>query len=131
MTNTKSLIVIVDDDPETAEMLAEMVRIMDFGVVTVRNGAQAINMIVETHPSLVLLDWKMPGISGLDVMRFIQKDSILARIPVIMVSAKASPEDIAGGYDAGVASYLIKPVGFEELQKAINAVINLRTDFEG
>lgn len=124
MTNNNKLIVIVDDDPETAEMLAEMIRILDFNVVTVRNGAQAINIIIELKPSIVLLDWKMPGISGLDVVRFVQKDSKLTRIPFIMVSAKALPEDIARAYEAGVAYYLIKPVGFDELKKAINEVNN-------
>lgn len=81
-----------------------------------------MSMIAEERPDLVLLDVMMPDISGLEVLRFMRRDPELASIPVIVISAKSMPADIKTGMDAGASLYLTKPVGFLDLQRAVENV---------
>jgi DNA-binding response OmpR family regulator len=123
MISNQRTIVIVEDDPDTAEMFAEMIRLMGHSVFQVYRGAQAINLIAEVKPSAVILDWKMSDISGLEVMQHIRRDAKLAKIPIIMVSAKNLPSDIELALNSGASIYLTKPVGYKDLENAIQKVL--------
>lgn len=123
MISNQRTIVIVEDDPETAEMFAEMIRLMGHSVFQVYRGAQAIGLIAEVKPSAVILDWKMSDISGLEVMQHIRRDAKLAKIPIIMVSAKNLPSDIELALNSGASIYLTKPVGYKDLENAIQKVL--------
>lgn len=113
------MVVVVEDEPDTAEMFAEMVRLIGFQVVKSLGGIRAIDLIAEKKPSVVLLDLMMPDLSGLEVLRYMRRDPRLAHIPVIIVSAKGLPSDIKSGLEAGAAFYLTKPVAFSDLKRAI------------
>jgi CheY-like chemotaxis protein len=89
---------------------------------------RAIDLIAEKQPSLVLLDMTMPDVSGLEVLRHIHRDPRLARIPVIVVSAKSLPSDIRKGLDAGASYYLTKPVSFVDLKHAMEYVAKTTVD---
>ena len=89
----------------------------------VYRGAQAIGLIAEEKPSAVILDWKMSDISGLEVMQHIRRDAKLVKIPIIMVSAKNLPSDIELALNSGVSIYLTKPVGYKDLENAIQKVL--------
>jgi CheY-like chemotaxis protein len=116
-------IVIVDDEPDTAEMLGEMMQLSGYRVQKSYGGTQAIHLISKEKPDLVLLDVMMPDLSGLEVLRFIRRDPRLEHIPVIVVSAKVLPADIQNGMEAGATVYLTKPVGYADLKGAVeNAV---------
>ena len=125
MISNQRTIVIVEDDPDTAEMFAEMIRLMGHSVVQVYRGAQAIGLIAEVKPSAVILDWKMSDISGLEVMQHIRRDAKLVKIPIIMVSAKNLPSDIELALNSGASIYLTKPVGYKDLENAIQKVLAL------
>jgi len=125
MTSNQRTIVIVEDDPDTAEMFAEMIRLMGHSVFQVYRGAQAIGLIAEVKPSAVILDWKMSDISGLEVMQHIKRDAKLAKIPIIMVSAKNLPSDIELALNSGASIYLTKPVGYKDFENAIQKVLAL------
>lgn len=112
-------VVIVEDEPDTAEMLAEMMRLLGYQVHKCFGGRAAIELIAEKKPTTVLLDQMMPEISGLEVLATLRLDPRLRNIPVIMVSAKSLPSDIRSGLDAGAAIYLAKPVSFSDLKLAI------------
>lgn len=116
-------IVIVEDDPETANMFGEMVRLLGYQVRYAQSGGQAIGLIAETKPAAVLLDWKLPDVSGLEVMQLLNKDAQLAKIPVIMISAKSLPSDVEKGKKVGASAYLTKPIDFQDLENAINTLI--------
>ena len=124
MAGQSRVIVVVEDEPDTAEMFAEMVRLMGFQVVKSYGGIRAIEKISELKPALVLLDIMMPDLSGLEVLRYIHRDPRIASIPVIIVSAKSLPSDIKTGLEAGAAYYLTKPVAYADLRKAIEAVLH-------
>lgn len=112
-------ILIVEDEPDTAEMFAEMMRLTGFRVIKTYGGAAAMKLLGQEHPNAMVLDLMMPDISGLDVLRYIRRDPGLMKIPVIVVSAKSLPSDIQGVLEAGAATYLTKPVSFSDLRQAV------------
>ena len=116
-------IVIIDDEPEVAKMLAEMVQLLGFQAVISFGGNRSVNIVADTKPVLILLDLMMPSLSGFDILRSINQDPCLAPIPVIIVSARALSTDIKTGLEAGASAYLTKPIAFLELRTAVEAVV--------
>ena len=114
---------IIEDEPDAAEMFAEMMRVNGFRVIKMFSSAPAIPMLNQEKPDVVILDVMMPDISGLEVLRYIRREPELASIPVIVVSAKSMPSDIKTGLAAGADLYLTKPVGFLDLKQAVDQVI--------
>lgn len=121
--DTPKMVLIVDDEPETAEMLAEMLRISGYRTVKSFGGAASINLVSKEHPDLVLLDMVMPDVSGLEVLNFVRHDPRLFHIPVVVVSARCLPADIKTGLEAGAFAYLAKPVSFSDLTKTVEKAI--------
>ncbi|RMF45050.1 MAG: response regulator [Anaerolineae bacterium] len=119
----KPVIVIVEDEPDTAEMFAEMMRLSGYQVHKCHGGTRGIELITRHRPDAVILDIMMPDVSGLDVLRYMQREPELRNIPVVVVSAKSMPTDIREGLEAGAAMYLTKPVGFDELRSAVDNVV--------
>ena len=122
MVTEKKTIVVVEDEPDTAEMFAEMMRLLGYQVYKSFGGVRAIDMIADKKPSVVLLDLMMPDLSGLEVLRFMRRDPRLAGIPVVIVSAKGLPSDIKRGLEAGASAYLTKPVAFADLRETVENV---------
>ncbi|MGC1378018.1 MAG: response regulator [Anaerolineales bacterium] len=122
MAQPSKTVVIVEDEPDAAEMLAEMMRVSGFRVVKSYSSGPAIDIISSEMPDVVILDIMMPDISGLEVLQIIQQEPKTAKIPVVVVSAKSMPADIQIGLDAGASIYLTKPVGFLDLKNAIERV---------
>ena len=116
-------IVIVENDPETANMFGEMVHLLGYQVRYAQKGGKAVGLIAETKPAAVLLDWKLPDVSGLEVMQLLNKDAQLAKIPIIMISAKSLPSDVEKGKEMGASAYLTKPIDFQDLENAVNTLI--------
>jgi DNA-binding response OmpR family regulator len=127
MTDSQKTVIVVEDEPDAAEMFAEMMRVSGFRVLKTHSSTPAMALIAEQRPDLVLLDVMMPDISGLEVLRFMRRDPALASIPVIVISAKSMPADIRTGMDAGASLYMTKPVGFLDLKKAVENVIGRGT----
>jgi DNA-binding response OmpR family regulator len=116
-------IVIVEDDPETAKMFAEMVRLLGYQDQITESGIEAIGMIARENPKAVILDWILPDISGIEVMQKLNKDARLATIPIILITAKTHPEEIEEGVRMGASAYLTKPIDFRDLENALHALI--------
>ena len=126
MLTVQSKIVIVEDEPDTAEMFAEMMRMSGYQIYKAYNGTSAVALISKEKPAAVVLDLMMPDLSGLEVLRFIREDPEISDIPVIVVSAKSLPSDIKNGLEAGASVYLTKPVGYLDLKAAVeNAILNV------
>lgn len=117
-------VVIIEDEPDTAEMYAEMMRLSGYNVIKYFGGLTAVAQIIDQKPSAVVLDLMMPDLSGLEVLNYIKSQQELAKIPVIIVSAKTMPEDIEAGLKAGATAYLTKPVSFSKLITAIDDAIS-------
>ena len=123
MVSTQKTVMIIEDEPDAAELFAEMMRINGFRVIKMFSSAPAIPMISQERPDLILLDIMMPDISGLEVLRYMRREPDLSAIPVIVVSAKSMPSDIKTGLEAGASLYLTKPVGFHDLKEAVEKVL--------
>jgi DNA-binding response OmpR family regulator len=123
MIPTQKTVMIIEDEPDAAEMFAEMMRVSGFRVIKMFSSTPAIPMIAQDKPDLIILDVMMPDVSGLEVLRYMRREPELAKIPVIVVSAKSLPSDIKTGLDAGASIYLSKPVGFLDLKQAVETVL--------
>src|SRR5512133_2243438 len=123
MTVSQRTVIVVEDEADAAEMFAEMMRVNGFRVIKSFSSGPAINLIASELPDVVILDVMMPDISGLEVLKYMRGEPNLAKIPVIVISAKSMPADIKTGMDAGASVYLTKPVGFLELKQAVEKVI--------
>lgn len=128
MSSQAKTVVVVEDEPDTAEMFAEMVRLIGLQVIKSHGGVRAIDLIAEKKPDVVLLDIMMPDVSGLEVLRYMQRDPRLSHIQVIVVSAKGLPSDIQTGLDAGASFYLTKPVSFVDLKRALEKAVKIAVE---
>lgn len=114
---------IIEDEADAAELFAEMMRVNGYRVVKMSSSAHALRMLSREKPDVVILDIMMPDISGLEVLRYMQREPALSSIPVIIISAKSMPGDIKTGLEAGASKYLTKPVGFQDLKQAVESVL--------
>lgn len=125
MDVNQKTVMIIEDEPDAAELFAEMMRVSGFHVLKSYSSTPAMQMIAQEKPDVIILDIMMPDISGLDILRDMRAKADLAKIPVIVVSAKGMPSDVREGLDAGASVYLTKPVGFADLKNAVeHAVMN-------
>ena len=122
MLPAQKTVLVVEDEPDAAELFAEMMRVSGFHVVKMFSSAPAIHMLAQEKPDVVILDVMMPDVSGLEVLKYIRREPELKNIPVIVVSAKSMPSDIRTGMEAGASMYLTKPVGYLDLKQAVEQV---------
>jgi len=120
---TEKTVLIIEDEEDAAELFAEMMRVSGFRVLKTSKSTPAISLMTTEKPDIVLLDIMMPEISGLDILRQMRRDPALAKIPVIVVTAKSMPTDIKNGMEAGASTYLTKPVGYLELKEAVERAL--------
>lgn len=110
-------VLVVDDDPSQRQLFAESVRQLGFAVLEAGSGEEAVAIVSRRSPDLVLLDVRLPGISGLEVlprMREVRPD-----LPVLLITAYADVRDAVAGLKSGACDYLTKPVDLEELKTAV------------
>jgi CheY-like chemotaxis protein len=123
MAEDQKTVIVVEDEPDAAELFAEMMRVSGYRVLKTYSSTPAISLIGKEHPDVVILDIMMPDISGLEVLRFMRRDPKLKSTPVIVVSARSMPSDIKEGLEAGATIYLTKPVGYLDLKKSVDRVL--------
>jgi len=123
MTSPEKTVLIIEDEADAAELFAEMMRVSGFRVLKTSSSTPALTLIATEKPDIIILDIMMPEVSGIDILRQMRRDSGLANIPVVVVSAKSMPADIKNGMEAGASIYLTKPVGFLELKEAVERAL--------
>ncbi|MBS98835.1 MAG: phosphate regulon transcriptional regulatory protein PhoB [Oceanospirillaceae bacterium] len=126
MSASKSVL-IVDDEAPIREMIAVALEMAGYECLEAENAQQAHAMILDRKPDMVLLDWMMPGTSGIDLARRLRKDEVTADIPLIMLTAKTDEDNKIKGLDAGVDDYIIKPFSPRELVARLKAVLRRAT----
>ncbi len=110
---------VVDDNRNSAEVLSKMLMMLDIEPFICLGPREAIQRLSGDLPDVILLDVNMPGISGLEVVRYIRRDPRIANLPVIIVSSDAQTIEIANAISAGANVFLPKPVNFESLELAL------------
>jgi len=115
-------ILVIEDEPDTAEMIAEMMRISGYEVVKYDSSTTALDHLNQERPTAVIMDVMMPDLSGLEVLRRIRSVAEFRTLPVIVVSALSLTTDIKEGFAAGATLYLTKPVSYADLKQAVEQV---------
>ena len=123
ITMPKHTVLIVDDEAAIRDMLSIALEAAGFNVLDAENAQQAHATIIDRQPDLVLLDWMMPGTTGLELLRRLKRDDLTARIPVIMLTAKAEEDSKIAGLDAGADDFVPKPFSPRELISRVKAVL--------
>ncbi|MCD8522296.1 MAG: phosphate regulon transcriptional regulator PhoB [Saccharospirillaceae bacterium] len=116
-------ILVVDDEPAICDMIRTCLELAGFRVKLSANGHLAHQMIVNERPDLVIADWMMPMLSGIELTRRLKRDELTADIPVIMLTARADEDDRISGLDSGADDYILKPFSTRELIARIRAVL--------
>jgi two-component system phosphate regulon response regulator PhoB len=119
----KPLILLVEDDAALATMVRYNLESQGFRVEEAADGPEALLRIAETKPDLVLLDWMLPALSGIEVCRQIRRRPATRNLPVIMVTARTEDADTVRGLDVGADDYVTKPFSMEALLARIRALL--------
>ncbi len=110
---------IVDDDDSVRTLVAEVLSPLDHEVIQAPGGQEALDLIEQDVPDLIVLDLMMPRVDGWEVLRQLRKRGMRGKTRVVMLTAKASESDYLQGWKLGVDEYLTKPFEIEELTKAV------------
>ena len=116
-------IFIIDDEPSIIQLVQHNLEKEGFIVSSSINGNNGLKELKKFEPNLLLLDWMLPDLSGVEICKNIRKDIKLKSLPIIMLTAKGEEEDKIKGLDSGVDDYLTKPFSFNELLARIKAVL--------
>ncbi len=120
---TERKVLIVDDEFAIRDMIRMALEIADFQCLEAENIQQAFTLIVDERPDLVLLDWMLPGGSGMELLRRVKRNETTRELPVIMLTAKTSEDNIIQGLESGADDYITKPFAPRELIARIKALI--------
>ena len=116
-------IFIIEDEPSIIQLVQHNLEKNGFLVSSSLNGNDGLKELKKFQPDLLLLDWMLPDLSGIEICKSIRKDNSFKNLPVIMLTAKGEEEDKIKGLDSGVDDYLTKPFSFNELMARIKAVL--------
>lgn len=116
-------VLIVDDEFAIRDMLRMALEIADFRCLEAENIHDAYTLIVDERPDIVLLDWMLPGGSGLELLRRLKRNDTTRELPVIMLTAKSAEDNVIQGLDVGADDYITKPFAPRELIARIKALM--------
>jgi adenylate cyclase len=119
-------ILVVDDTPRNVKLLADLLAVKGFGVVTAASGREALAQVQAEQPDLVLLDVVMPEMSGYEVCRTIRANPATAMLPVVMVTALDPAEERVKGIEAGADDFLTKPINQAELLARVKSLLRIK-----
>ena len=120
---TAATILIVEDEPAIRDMVRFALERAGFATREAADAASAQVAVADQPPDLVLLDWMLPDLSGIDLARRLRKDELTRHIPVIMLTARGEEEDKVRGLEVGADDYITKPFSPRELVARIRAVL--------
>ncbi|MEX0960697.1 MAG: phosphate regulon transcriptional regulator PhoB [Burkholderiales bacterium] len=119
-------ILVVEDEPAIQELIAYNLKQAGHQPMRADNAEQAMNLVSNALPDLILLDWMLPGMSGIDLARRLRTDKRTKTVPIIMLTARSEEQDKLVGLDTGADDYITKPFSPRELNARIKAVLRRR-----
>ena len=119
----KSKVLIVEDEPAQREVLTYNLDKNGYETVAAGDGEEGLLLALENNPTLIILDWMLPKLSGIEVCRQLKQDRNTKNIPVLMLTARGEENDRVRGLDIGADDYLIKPYSLAELLARVRALI--------
>ena len=118
-----SKILVTEDERDIRELIAFTLRFAGYEVVTAENGEEGVLLAAQEKPDMILMDVRMPKLTGYEACARIKADPELADIPVVFLSAKGQETEIRTGLDAGASEYLLKPFGPMELVERVKELM--------
>ncbi|AGZ40603.1 response regulator transcription factor [Actinoplanes friuliensis] len=118
-----STILLVEDDPDIRHLVTYKLTKGGLDVIGVGDGIAALRSAREQPPDLVLLDVRMPKMSGIEVCRELRAGPLPATVPIIMLTARSRPQDLEQGYAAGATDYIVKPFSPRDLLERVEAAL--------
>jgi DNA-binding response OmpR family regulator len=122
----KPKVVIADDDPDIRRLVQITVSNAGCDVTVASDGEQALQLVREGHPDLVILDVLMPRMDGWEVAKELKSDVATAAIPIMFLTSRGQEHDVLEGFNSGAADYMVKPFSPRELQVRVRAVLAKR-----
>ena len=119
----KGKIFIIEDETSIIQVVQHNLEKEGFVVSSSTNGNDGLKELKKFEPNLLLLDWMLPDLSGIDVCKSLRRDKNYKNLPIIMLTAKGEEEDKVKGLESGVDDYITKPFGFNELMARIKALL--------
>ena len=127
---TERTVLVVDDEFAIRDMLRMALEIVDFKCLEADNILDAHAIVVDQRPDIVLLDWMLPGGSGLELLRRLKREDATSELPVIMLTAKTAEDNVIQGLDVGADDYITKPFAPRELIARIRALLRRSSSAE-
>lgn len=124
------LIMVVDDSVTVRKVTTRLLEREGFDVVTAKDGVEAMNMLQDCHPDVMLLDIEMPRMDGFEVAKNVRSSATLAKLPIIMITSRTGEKHRRRGLDLGVNIYMGKPYQEDELLSNIQAVVEAAASVE-
>ena len=116
-------ILVVEDEPNQVELIEFNLNSEGYEVVVARDGEGALNLAEEENPDLILLDWMLPKVSGIEVCRQLRRSKMTREIPIVMLTARSEESDKIRGLDIGADDYITKPYSIKELLARVRAAM--------
>ena len=126
----KKTILIVEDETAIREMLSFSLMQAGYIVLQAKNVSEALKILDDENLGLVIIDWGLPQVSGLELVKLIRDNEVIEDMPIIMLTAKAQESDKVKGLDIGVDDYMTKPVSINELHARIKAQLRRASGFK-
>jgi len=126
----KPLILIVDDAPENIQILGNILNEIECRIAVATNGADALSLVEESLPDLILLDVVMPELNGYEVCKKLREIHTIEDLPIIFITAKTEMEDVIKGFEVGAVDYVTKPFNSVELIARVNTHLKLKKTME-
>ncbi len=123
-------VILVEDDRETRETLAELLRVEGFHVLPAANGLKLIAMLHAGRPDLIILDVNLSWIDGFELCRSVKRNEDFAHIPVVFLSGRTAQEDVQRGMTCGAEAYFVKPVDFDVMVARLREILAARVGGE-
>jgi len=117
-------VMVIDDEPFILMMIEEKLKRAGMTVITMRESKGALDVLKEEQPDLIILDWMMPEVSGIDLCRMIKKDVETSHIPVFLLTAKGQDADKQIGLECGAVMYITKPFSPKALLDMVTRTLN-------
>lgn len=119
MNSSTPSVLVVEDEPAQREVLAYNLEAQGFRVAQADNGEEALLMVAEAVPDLIVLDWMLPNVSGIEVCRRLKSRAETKGVPIIMLSARSEEVDLVRGLETGADDYVVKPYSVAELMARV------------
>ena len=117
-------VMVIDDEPFILMMIEEKLKRAGMSVITLRESKDALPVIKKELPDLLILDWMMPEMSGIDLCKMVKKDADTRHIPVFLLTAKGQDADKQIGLECGAVMYITKPFSPKALLDIVNKTLN-------